>query len=100
MSSPAVAQIRSALEQAFAPSLLEIVDDSARHEGHTGARGGGHFKVTLVAEAFRGHSPLERHRLVYAAVAPLMSSAVHALNIVARTPEEVGAGASNQTPPQ
>jgi len=106
MSSPAVAQIRSALERAFAPSLLEIVDDSARHAGHVGARGGGHFRVTLVAEAFRGHSALERHRLVYAAVAPLMSSAVHALNIIARTPEEVGAEAkgpstrSNQTPPQ
>jgi BolA family transcriptional regulator, general stress-responsive regulator len=106
MSSPAVARIRDALELAFAPSLLEIVDDSARHAGHPGARGGGHFRVTLVAEAFRGHSALERHRLVYAAVAPLMSSAVHALNIIARTPEEAGADAtgpatrSNQTPPQ
>jgi BolA family transcriptional regulator, general stress-responsive regulator len=44
--------------------------------------------VTLVADAFRGRSPLERHRLVYAAVAPLMRDAVHALNIVARSPEE------------
>jgi len=86
--APIVGQIRSALEQAFAPSVLEIVDDSARHVGHAGARGGGHFRVMLVAEAFRGRSPLERHRLVYAAVAPLMSSAVHALNIIARTPEE------------
>jgi BolA family transcriptional regulator, general stress-responsive regulator len=85
---PVVAEIRSALERAFAPTVLEIVDDSARHIGHPGARGGGHFRVTLVAEAFRGRSPLERHRLVYAAVAPLMSSAVHALNIIARTPEE------------
>ena len=88
MNAPVAAQIRSALERAFAPSSLEIVDDSAQHVGHPGARGGGHFCVTLVAEAFRGRSPLERHRLVYAAVAPLMSSAVHALNIVARTPEE------------
>jgi BolA protein len=92
MSAPApvVEQIRSALERAFAPTVLEIVDDSARHIGHPGARGGGHFRITLVAEAFRGRSSLERHRLVYAAVAPLMSSAVHALNIIARTPEEIG----------
>jgi BolA family transcriptional regulator, general stress-responsive regulator len=90
MSAPApiVAQIRSALERAFAPSVLEIVDESARHAGHPGARGGGHFRVMLVAEGFRGRSALERHRLVYAAVAPLMSSAVHALNIIARTPDE------------
>ncbi len=81
-------QMRTALERALAPSSIEIVDDSARHVGHASARGGGHFRVTLVADAFRGRSRLERHRLVYAAVAPLMGGAVHALNIVARSPEE------------
>jgi BolA protein len=88
MSALVMAQLRSALEQAFAPSTLEVIDDSAAHVGHAGARSGGHYRVKLVAEAFRGHSPLERHRLVYAAVAPLLSGSVHALNIVARTPEE------------
>jgi len=85
MSAQAMAQLRSALEQAFAPSTLEIIDDSAAHPG---SRSGGHFRVKLVAAAFRGHSPLERHRMVYAAVAPLLSGAVHALNIVARAPDE------------
>ena len=88
MSESVMMQMRSALERVLAPSSLEIIDDSARHAGHPGARGGGHFRVTLVADAFRGRSQLERHRLVYAAVAPLMGGAVHALNIVARTPEE------------
>lgn len=89
MSAAVIAQLRTALEHALAPSSLEIIDDSARHAGHAGAQGGGHYRVTLVAEAFRGHSQLERHRLVYAAVAPLMHGAVHALNIQARTPDEV-----------
>jgi BolA protein len=88
MSVPVVAQLRSALEQALAPTTLEIIDDSAAHAGHPGARAGGHYRVTLVAEAFRGRSRLERHRLVHAAVAPLFQGAVHALNIVARTPDE------------
>jgi BolA family transcriptional regulator, general stress-responsive regulator len=88
MTSAVMAQMRAALERALAPRSLEIVDDSARHAGHAGARGGGHFRVTLVSEAFRGRSQLERHRLVYAAVAPLLHGAVHALNIVARTPDE------------
>ena len=88
MNAQVMAQMRSALERALAPHSLEIVDDSARHAGHAGARGGGHYRVTLVAEAFRGRSQLERHRLVYAAVAPLLSGAVHALNIVARAPDE------------
>jgi BolA family transcriptional regulator, general stress-responsive regulator len=88
MNAQVMAQMRSALERALSPRSLEIIDDSARHAGHAGARGGGHFRVTLVSEAFRGRSQLERHRLVYAAVAPLMSASVHALNIVARTPDE------------
>jgi len=83
-----MAQLRSALEQAFAPTTLEILDDSAAHAGHEGSRSGGHYRVTVVAAAFRGRSRLERHRLVYAAVAPLFQGAVHALNIVARTPGE------------
>jgi BolA family transcriptional regulator, general stress-responsive regulator len=89
MNAQVVTQIRAALERALSPRSLEIIDDSAAHAGHVGARGGGHFRVTLVAEAFRGRSQLERHRLVYAAVAPLMSSTVHALNIIARSPDEV-----------
>ncbi len=87
-SAARLAQLRSAIESALAPTMLDIVDDSARHAGHPGARGGGHFRVRIVSGAFRGRSTLERHRLVYAAVAPLMAGAVHALNIVARTPEE------------
>jgi BolA family transcriptional regulator, general stress-responsive regulator len=89
MNAPVMAQLRSTLEQAFGPTVLEIMDDSAAHAGHAGSRGGGHYRVKIVAQAFRGRSPLERHRLVYAAVAPLLSGgSVHALNIVARAPEE------------
>ncbi len=87
--SDLVADIRAALLRELKPISLEIFDDSARHAGHAGAREGGHFRVTLVSEAFKGRAQLERHRLVYAAVAPLMGRGIHALNIVARTPEEV-----------
>lgn len=81
--------LRAALQKELAPVSLEIIDDSAKHAGHAGASEGGHFRVTLVAEAFRGLSQLQRHRLVYAAVASLMGRGVHALSIVAaRTPEE------------
>ncbi len=87
--SPLAAAIRAALERELAPTALEIFDDSAAHAGHAGAREGGHFKVSLVATVFEGRAQLERHRLVYAAVAPLMGRGIHALNIVARTPKEV-----------
>ena len=82
-------QLRSALQRELSPVSLDIVDDSAPHAGHAGAREGGHFTVALVSKIFSGRSQLERHRLVYAAVAPLMGRGVHALSIHAQTPEEV-----------
>ena len=80
--------LRAALQKELAPVSIEIIDDSAKHAGHAGAREGGHFRVVVVADAFKGLSQLQRHRLVYAAVDPLMGRGIHALNIVARTPEE------------
>jgi BolA family transcriptional regulator, general stress-responsive regulator len=90
MNAEVMTRMRAALEAALAPQSLEIIDDSARHAGHPGARSGGHYRVHLVAEAFRGRSALERHRLVYAALAPLLQGAVHAVNISAQTPDEPG----------
>jgi BolA family transcriptional regulator, general stress-responsive regulator len=81
--------IRAAIERALQPLSIEVEDDSARHAGHPGAREGGHYRVTLTAAVFAGRSQLERHRLVYAAVGPLPEQGIHALNIVARAPDEV-----------
>ena len=86
--SPSTGEIRAALEQALAPVSMEVVDDSALHAGHAGAREGGHYRVTLVAAAFAGRAQLERHRMVYSAVAPLMGHGIHALSIIAHAPNE------------
>jgi BolA family transcriptional regulator, general stress-responsive regulator len=85
-----VARMRAALEAALAPESLEIVDDSARHAGHAGARDGrGHFNVRIVSRAFAGLTPLARHRLVYAALGDMMQTDIHALSIFARAPGEI-----------
>lgn len=87
--STRVDRIRAALEAAFKPAVIEVVDDSARHAGHEGARDGrGHFNVDVVSEAFQGLGSLARHRAVYAAVGGLMETDIHALAIRARTPAE------------
>lgn len=86
-----IERIRQALQQNLAPTSVDIEDDSAAHAGHAGAREGGHFRVTLVSDAFRGRSPIERHRLVYGALAELMGRDIHALNIVARASDEIAA---------
>jgi BolA protein len=81
------------IEQALAalrPQHLEIRDDSHRHRGHAGAQDGrGHFAVEVVSEAFRGLPALARHRLVYATLGELMTTDIHALQISAKTQEEI-----------
>jgi len=83
-----VALIRERLQASFDPLWLEVIDDSARHAGHAGARDGrGHFRVRIVSAAFAGLPPLARHRAVYAALGELMQSDIHALQIDASAPE-------------
>lgn len=69
------------------PQSVEIIDDSALHAGHAGAREGGHYRVTIVSAQFEGKKTMERHRMVHTALASLMPGGIHALSITARTPE-------------
>jgi BolA protein len=72
------------------PQHLEILDESALHAGHAGAKsGGGHFQLTLMSPAFTGQSGVARHRLVYQALGDLMGGKIHALSITALAPEEL-----------
>jgi BolA protein len=82
-------RITERLVAAFAPTFLEVVDESHRHAGHAGARPGGetHFRVTILAPAFAGMSLLQRHRLVHAALAAELAAGVHALAIKAAPPD-------------
>ncbi len=74
---------------ALQPSRLEITDDSARHAGHEGAKGGGgHYSLTIVSPQFSGKNTVARHRLIHAALAPMMQQQIHALAIRAYAPEE------------
>jgi BolA family transcriptional regulator, general stress-responsive regulator len=88
MTSERVERIRQALTAGLAPLELEIRDDSAAHAGHAGAREGGHFSVVVVSDKFAGRTRMQRHQLVYEAVADLLRTDIHALSIQARTPQE------------
>jgi len=77
-----VERIRELLTTALAPQLLVVNDDSHKHAGHAGARGGqGHFSVEIVSAAFAGKIPLARHRLGYAALGQKMQARLHSLSI-------------------
>lgn len=84
-----VVEIERRLRAALAPLQLRVMDDSARHAGHAGARDGrGHFEVEIESAAFAGQGLLARHRQVYAALGELMQTDIHALAIDARAPGE------------
>jgi BolA protein len=75
---------------ALEPTVIDIIDDSAKHAGHAGARdGGGHYRLSIVSPRFAGRRTMERHRLVYDALGPLMKREIHALGITAKTPDEI-----------
>jgi BolA protein len=84
-------RISRKLHEALAPQRLDVVDDSGRHAGHTGARPGGesHVNVTVVAAAFEGLSRLERQRRVNAILAEELAGPVHALSLKLLAPSEI-----------
>ena len=88
LQGPVGQTIAAKLDAAFAPLLLEVIDESRQHHGHGGARpdGESHFRVRIVAEAFRGKSRVDQHRMVNAVLAAELKERVHALAIEASAP--------------
>lgn len=82
--------IEKKLTEALAPSKIDIVDESALHAGHAGARpeGESHFRLLVVSDMFENRGRLERQRMVYQIMGDLMASDIHALSIKALTPAE------------
>lgn len=92
---PVAREIRRKLSENFAPTRLEIEDDSARHAGHhheggiDGRPGGeSHINLTIVSESFRGLNRVSRQRAVTAALRAELAGPVHALSIRALVPDE------------
>ena len=90
MQGPLAHEITERLTAAFAPTALAVINDSARHHGHSGDDGSGesHFTVEIESAAFSGVNRLQRQRLVNAALGDIPGQRVHALAIKARAPGE------------
>ena len=72
------------------PDSVELIDDSHKHVGHEGAKGGGgHFELIIVSPQFEGKSSQARHRMVHAALGEMLAREIHALSIKAYTPDEI-----------
>jgi BolA family transcriptional regulator, general stress-responsive regulator len=90
MTGPIAREIEVLLGEAFAPNRLNVVNDSARHSGHSGDDGSGesHFTIAIESAVFSGVSRLQRQRMVNAALGDIPGQRVHALAIKARAPGE------------
>ncbi|MGB7816545.1 MAG: BolA family protein [Methylotenera sp.] len=73
---------------AFNPISLEIQDNSALHAGHKGNTSGGHFGIKIVSSHFSQKSQIMRHRLIYQALTDLMPQQIHAISILAISPDD------------
>lgn len=86
-------RIKQKLQPALEASVLEIEDVSYQHAGHAGVQGNAnetHFNVKVVSSKFEGQSLVKRHRMVYHLLGDELQSGLHALSIVAKTPQEAG----------
>jgi BolA protein len=89
-STNRIDRMRERLSTDLAPIELELTDDSHLHVGHAGARDGrGHYSVRITSSRFEGLRPLQRHQLVYKALADMMQTDIHALAIIALAPDEL-----------
>lgn len=90
MTGPLAQEMTRLLNQTFAPTRIEVINDSASHHGHSGDDGSGesHFTVEIESAAFAGVSRLQRQRMVNAALGDIPGQRVHALAIKATAPGE------------
>ena len=81
-------QIAEKLSVKFAPSHLEVIDESEKHRGHGGYREGGetHFRVRIASEKFDGMTRVAQHRAVMETVDAELKAGVHALAIEVMRP--------------
>jgi BolA protein len=86
-----LARIESALRNHFAPTVLQVTDDSAKHAGHAGAQPGGqtHYSVLVVSDRFASLGRVDRHRLVNDALAAEFGTGLHALALTLKAPGEI-----------
>ena len=84
--------IQQKLEKALNLSFIELIDESAKHAGHAGAKlhGGGHFKLIIISNDFTGLTRILRHKLIYKILdTEFKNNLIHALAIKSLTEEEL-----------
>jgi BolA family transcriptional regulator, general stress-responsive regulator len=72
----------------YEPTEISLQDQSALHAGHAGNQGGGHFELKIVSSHFSNKSQVTRHRMIYQALTDLIPQRIHAISILAISPDD------------
>jgi stress-induced morphogen len=88
---PSSEYIKQRIEAAIPGAHAEVED-------YTG--GGDHFRATVTAPTFEGHSRIEQHRLVYAVFGAEVGGPIHALSLKTQAPRGTQAPPAAETPPE
>jgi len=100
---PVETSMRSKLAALLSPVDLAIQNDSWKHRHHSAMQNvedntETHFSVSVVSEAFKGKTTMQRHRMIYAALSEeFTSKGLHALSLKTKTPEEIEAAAAKES---
>nr|XP_034830203.1 DNA-binding transcriptional regulator BolA isoform X1 [Maniola hyperantus] len=78
--------IRNKLQHALQAKHMEVINESYMHNVPKGAET--HFKVVVVSDQFDGLPLIKRHRMVNDVLKEELQNGVHALSIVAKTPQQ------------
>lgn len=71
-------QIAAKIRAALPDAEVELTDLTGTED---------HWSARVVSASFRGKSPIQRHRMVFDALAEEMRGPIHALQLETRTPE-------------
>ncbi len=84
-------QIKKAISDVMQPEVVEVVNQSYKHQGHRGDDGSGesHFDLYIVSKLLQGKSRVERHRMIFSILQNNIETLPHALSIKALAPDEV-----------
>lgn len=81
-NSARIEKMQTLITEALNPEQLDVIDDSHKHVGHEGAKGGlGHFTVIIKSQQLEGKRMIQQHRMIYDALGDMMQTDIHALAI-------------------
>lgn len=81
--------IQQQLQLHLSPIELSVEDESHLHRGHAGAKEGGHYRIKIISNQFKGLNRIQRHRLIYCTLKDHFQKGIHALAIQAQSPDEL-----------